>query len=171
MERNSLQIQTTVKVDGSDNVSWKEERHVQYSGEPEETARVYSLQRWHNATPRSIGSRGRSRSRGRHPVAIDGIRSGLLAVHISVCTLGAHRHVSILIGRRSQVTGATGEGKRGRRREGPGLLRVGGMGCEGIHRDVSQRYSSCRPAKTEEIEKALREGSLCTKDREISQSQ
>lgn len=130
----------------------REKMLVQYSGEPEKTARVYSLQRRHNTTPRSVGTGGRSGSSGRHPVAVGGISPLLLAIHRSVRTLRIHRHVWVFIGRWGQITGTTGEGQRSGRREGPGLLRGGGMGRERIHCDVS-RYSSCRPAKAEEMQK------------------
>lgn len=90
--------------------------------------RVYSLQGRHDATASRSRPRGRSRSSGRHPVAVGGISSSLLVVHDAVRTLDLfHR------GGRSQITSPTGEGERRRRSESAGLLRVGRMGSERIH--------------------------------------
>lgn len=119
------------------------------------TARVYSLQRRDNATPRVASTRSRSWSCGRHPVAIRGISSLLQAIHISIRTLTINGHVSLLFrGWRRQVTGTAGEGQRSGRSEGHSLLRIRRVGRERVHGDRirhTQAESQSRLMKQDEV--------------------
>jgi hypothetical protein len=110
VQRDCLQVKTAVQVDRSHDV----------------------LQSGHDATGVVLGgsTRSRSRSSGRHPVAISGISSSWL---LTVDCLGL-----FLRRGRGEVTGTAWEGERGRRGEGTGLLRVRRVSRERIHDDDSR---------------------------------
>lgn len=90
--------------------------------------RVYSLQGRHDTGAASRCARGRGRSSGSHPIAVDGISSNLLLI-----LYGLSEGLSLNLfhrGWRGQIACTPGEGKRRGRGEGTRLSGVGRMGGE-----------------------------------------